>query len=151
MFAFSIGAPFAIFHKDVNLMKDEKGKDAIPSTSITHSLFMYTGITKNKREQLARELAAVKIAMYENSSQFMLIFYEMFNNRETVTWVQSSFIIISLSMISKTIAPKLAQELYPLIARPSKECEKTDYTLNYLEDKIKKSIEYETKSLKNAI
>jgi hypothetical protein len=54
-------------------------------------------------------------------------------------------------MISKTIAPKLAMELYPLIARPSKECEKTtDYPYR-LENKIKISIEYETKSLKNAI
>jgi len=66
MFAFSIGAPFAIFHRDVNTMKDPNGTDAIPSTSITHSLIIYIGITKNKREQLARELAAVKIAMYEN-------------------------------------------------------------------------------------
>jgi hypothetical protein len=140
LFAISIGFPFAIFHQGVNLMKDSNGMDVIPSTGITHSLIIYIGVTKNKREQLARELAAVKIAMYENSSQFMLIFYEMFNNRETVTWVQSSFIIISLSMISKTIAPKLAQELYPLIARPSRECEKTTKYPSNLEYAIKMSI-----------
>merc|ERR1740117_1668666 len=132
-------------------MKDGDGSDAIPSTGIIHSFVIYVGVTKNKREQLARELAAVKIAMYENSSQFMLIFYEMFSKRTTVNWVPSLFIIISLSMINKTIAPKLAEELYPLIARPSKECEKTTEYPDNKEDEIKKSISYESKSLKNAI
>jgi hypothetical protein len=46
-------------------------------------------------------------------------------------------------MISKTIAPKLAEQLYPLIARHSKdELEKTDEEPDYhKEEKMKKCIE----------
>jgi len=87
LFAISITYPFFAFHRDVNLMKGEDGEYSIPSTSVFHSFLIYLGVTQNKRERLAREYAALQIAMYENQSQFMLIFYEMFNKRETITWV----------------------------------------------------------------
>jgi hypothetical protein len=45
LFAFSIAAPFGVFHYEVNLMKGTDGKDAIPSTGITHSLIIYIGMT----------------------------------------------------------------------------------------------------------
>jgi hypothetical protein len=66
LFAISIAYPFFAFHRDVNLMKDENGEYAIPSTGVIHSILIYTGVTQNKREKLAREIAAFKIAMYEN-------------------------------------------------------------------------------------
>jgi hypothetical protein len=67
--SFSLSIPFALFHKSVIGLK---------SFSFTHSVLIYLGLTHTPSEKLAREQAAVKIAMFENVIQFTVVFYEIF-------------------------------------------------------------------------
>lgn len=63
------------------------------------------------------------MATYENSLQFLVIFYEILIFGETVTWYQALNPAFSLAMIMKTIGPEIGDYLYPIIAKHSKDVE----------------------------
>jgi len=63
------------------------------------------------------------VATYEDTLQFLVIFYEILSFGDTVTWYQALNSAFSVAMTMKTIGPELGESLYPSIAKHSKEVE----------------------------
>jgi len=120
----TIVLPFALFHRNVNSsVKDSSGSLCYPSFGPIHSFMIFYGFTMNLVEELARAYATVQVATYENTLQFLVIFYEILNFGDTVTWYQAVNPAFSLAMIMNTLGPELGDYLYPIIAKHSKEAE----------------------------
>jgi hypothetical protein len=109
--------PFALFHE---------GALGIVSTGPLHSLSIYLGFTTNSQEMRSRSPpdilinemirstipAIFIITIFENVTQFIIVYLEIFLYKTTVTFIQAGFPIITLCMISKAMANLLADSIY---------------------------------------
>ena len=50
-------------------------------------------------------MSTIFIAGLENIPQFIVVYYEIFLFRTTITFIQAAFPIITLCMINKTVGP----------------------------------------------
>ena len=77
------------------------------------SAFMFFGLTKVKSYlQDRKSIGGLQIALKENVPQFLIQFYELFAFRNTVTWIQAAFSLVTLMFIYLFTSPIIARMLY---------------------------------------
>ena len=83
------------------------------SETLIGCFFMYFGLTKVKSCLKDRRfIGGTSIALRENVPQFLIQFYELFSNRNTITWIQVGFPLLTLTFIYQFLIPIYARLFY---------------------------------------
>lgn len=107
--AFSLTYPFA---KSMSF-------DGASDRTVVHNFLLFIGITQTEQEKQIRQESCFTIALYENIPQFIVVILEIFQFRDSVTWIQAVNPVITVCMIYKTIGPFLGKHLYKKFAMQS--------------------------------
>ena len=108
--------------------------------SLLSSTLMYFGMTKNRaRLEDRKKIGGLHVATLENVPQFIIQFSELYYFRNTITFTQAGFPLLTLALIFDTLAVVSARLVYNQLywdGKPSKKDIKGKFVVREKRDKF---------------